>query len=121
MGIPHLTRLLHPHATSIEFSAAPTRDEHGVVLESASRNCDAVVDGPALAYHAYSRALALRSTARNALEAIPSYREVGDVAVAWLDLLQEHGINVYVYHPQCGPLMTLFQNGDLLRRHVART
>jgi hypothetical protein len=54
----------------------------------------AVLDGPALAYHAYYVALARRSSARNALEAMPGYGEVNQVAVELLDALQKHGIRI---------------------------
>jgi len=84
MGIPRLLHLLEPYATPIVFNS---KSEYGP---------KAVVDGPGLAYHAYYRALTLRHAARNALEAIPSYADVVQVALLWLQTLQSNGLEMWV-------------------------
>lgn len=84
MGIPQLLNRLHPYASPF-------------ILSSDERTADkstAIVDGPGLAYHAYHRALARRTHARNALEAAPSYTELGRIAVAWLETLEQHGLRM---------------------------
>ena len=92
MGIARLTAHLQPYAQSSVFAAHHHRSRRP---SNDQRYCEtAIVDGPALAYFAYARALALRSTARNALEAAPSYGEVGRIAVEWLAMLERHGFVV---------------------------
>ena len=76
MGIPHLGAHLQPYA------------EAGPLIG------DAVVDGPALAYHVYSICLNNRPAATNAFEAAPTYNEIGKTAIAWLDGLATSGIQM---------------------------
>jgi hypothetical protein len=77
MGIPHLTTFLHPYAESTALDGE-----------------DAVVDGPALAYHVYYSCLSRRPTARNPFEAAPSYKEIGVAIIEWLDRLRMSGITM---------------------------
>jgi len=84
MGIPHLLNHLRSYASPF-------------VLSSGGRDANestAIVDGPGLAYHAYYRALSRRTNARNALEAAPSYTELGGIAVEWLQTLEQHGLRM---------------------------
>ncbi|KAL2355264.1 XPG domain containing-domain-containing protein [Cryomyces antarcticus] len=84
MGIPHLITHLRPYASPVTFTVAqPDEDQ-------ASREA-VIIDGPALAYHVYHKCLAQRTRASNALEAAPSYAELGDAALLWLEALQLHG------------------------------
>lgn len=53
-----------------------------------------IVDGPGLCYHIHYKCLAARPEARNALEAAPSYEELGEAAIEWLDGLQKTGATV---------------------------
>lgn len=80
MGIPHLLRLLEPYAEPIQFT------------QSTGQPASVVIDGSALAYHAYRLALARRTAAEHALEAIPSYREVCETVLFWLESLEDHGL-----------------------------
>jgi hypothetical protein len=77
MGIPRLTWLFRPYA-EIESLDAPVM----------------VLDGPAFCYHIYFICLSSRKFARNALEACVSYKELGQVAVAWLDCLTASGVQL---------------------------
>lgn len=43
-------------------------------------------------YHIYHVCLSLRPFTRNAFEALPSHRELGDAAIAWLNELRESGV-----------------------------
>ncbi|KAH7022433.1 XPG domain containing-domain-containing protein [Ilyonectria destructans] len=70
MGIPHLIATLEPYAV------------HDVL-----DNESVVIDGPALAYHILS------ICNRNGV-VLPSYRLLGDTAVAWLDELTSRGVSV---------------------------
>src|ERR1700760_1441920 len=116
MGIPHVQALLQPYATPICFqlntttsvavegflsSAHGTNDNHAVVI-----------DGPALAYHAFAIAVAnVRRNSRTNLirdrhgivdidalsatrRATPSYQAIASAMLAWLDALQSHGVRV---------------------------
>ena len=49
-----------------------------------------VIDGPALAYHIYYR-LSHRS---NALEALPSYGQIGQATIAFLSELEAHHVQM---------------------------
>ncbi|KAF7893834.1 hypothetical protein EAF00_007348 [Botryotinia globosa] len=71
MGIPHLITFLRPYAT----------------LDSL-KGKDIVIDGPGLAYHIYHICLGTRKSAGNYFEANPSYKELGDTVLAWLDGLE---------------------------------
>ena len=74
MGIPHLITFLRPYA---EIEPLAGRE--------------VVIDGPGLCYHIYHKCLGRRGDARNAFEAAPSYEELGDAALEWLDGLRGSG------------------------------
>lgn len=86
MGIPYLTTHLRPYATSIVFSA-DTPSEH-------PNDAEAIIDGPGLAYHVFSKCLALRPQACNPMEAAPSYEEISKATLIWLDELQRRGMSM---------------------------
>ncbi|KAK6603698.1 DNA replication initiation factor cdc45 [Botrytis cinerea] len=77
MGIPHLTTFLRPYAT----------------LDSL-KGKDIVIDGPGLAYHIYHICLGTKKSAGNYFEANPSYKELGETVLAWLDGLERSGAAV---------------------------
>ncbi|KAL2015431.1 hypothetical protein VTK56DRAFT_5509 [Thermocarpiscus australiensis] len=79
MGIPHLKRHLEPYA------------ERAVI-----EPCDAVVDGPALAYHVLG--LCARTVRRTSPFEQPWYGLLGRTAVAWLDRIQACGLSVAVIY-----------------------
>jgi hypothetical protein len=74
MGIPHLITFLRPYAE----------------LESLAGR-DVIVDGPAICYHTHYRVLGRKTEARNSFEAAPSYEELVQAAIEWLDGLREGG------------------------------
>lgn len=53
-----------------------------------------VIDGPAFAYHVYYLCLSSRSHARRPLEAVPSYTELGETAIQWLEGLRNEGVDM---------------------------
>ncbi len=77
MGIRHLTTFLRPYAT----------------VESLAGR-EVVIDGPSFAHQIYYIYLSTSPSARNALEAAPSYQELVDVAFAWLDGLRSSDVVV---------------------------
>ncbi|KAI9720999.1 MAG: hypothetical protein M1812_002478 [Candelaria pacifica] len=87
MGVPHLTASLRPYATPVVFGKG-TLSGHEKAPSQGK-----VIDGPAFAYYIYHACLASRQHAQGPLEAVPSYREIGDETIAWLDQVnQEMGL-----------------------------
>lgn len=78
MGIRHLTTFLRPYAP-VKPLDAPL-----------------VIDGSAFAHHIYGLCLGRRCDARNALEAVPSYLELQEAAIDWLEGLGKHNIEMLV-------------------------
>lgn len=79
MGIPHLITFLERHST-VESLAGQT----------------VVIDGPAFAYHVYYICLLSRSHVRRPFEVAPSYAEIGETAIQWLDGLREAQVTMYL-------------------------
>ena len=74
MGIPHLITYLQPYSESKSLKGE-----------------NLVVDGPGLAYHIHHLCLRLRPGARNPFDAAPSYKELGEATIVWLNELQARG------------------------------
>lgn len=91
MGIPRLVHSLEPYAVK---SVLNRKSQDTAEQESAT---NAIIDGPSLAYHVYYVCLAQRSGARNAIEAAPSYEELGQAAVWWLEQIEQYGLKMYVF------------------------
>ncbi|KAF2429174.1 hypothetical protein EJ08DRAFT_302551 [Tothia fuscella] len=113
MGIPHLIHSLSPYAKRhslpqridanehdnestrhLDQRVGSTREHHQDPRMNMEPRENAIIDGPALAYHAYYRALKLRKRARNALEAIPEYSKINSIALDCLETLERHGFHV---------------------------
>ncbi|KAK4231326.1 Deoxyhypusine hydroxylase [Podospora fimiseda] len=75
MGIPRLKRLLEPFA------------DRKII-----QPCKAVIDGPALAYHALT--LCSRGTLKSSPFEQPSYEVLGRTAIDWLNQIEEYGVEV---------------------------
>ncbi|KAI4810442.1 hypothetical protein E4T45_10764, partial [Aureobasidium sp. EXF-8846] len=82
MGIPHLTRSLSPYGEKVVLPQHPEKHEN------------AIIDGPSLAYHVFYVCIARRTGARNALEATPTYQELGQAAVNWLEQIEQYGLKI---------------------------
>lgn len=80
MGIPQLKRNLEPYAERAAIEPG-----------------NAVLDGPALAYHVLS--LCSRSTRKTSPFEQPSYELLGKTAIAWLERIQTCGLTVYDQAP----------------------
>ena len=106
MGIPHLSHQLQPHGVKVVLSRTTTTDSAG--------QFSTIIDGPSLAYHCFHACMSRRSGARNAYEAAPSYRELGEAAVAWLEQIEHYGLRVYVSTElpvPVGPVLQLSRTG----------
>jgi hypothetical protein len=77
MGILGFRRLLEPYATIRRTKIEP---------------CQAVVDGPALAYHILR--LCLRRTLKSSPFEQPPYKLLSKTVISWLDNIEECGIHV---------------------------
>ena len=55
-----------------------------------------IVDGPSLAYHIYYRLLAHKPRTLNVFDATPSYEQIGEGFLAFLEELQAHGARIDV-------------------------
>lgn len=83
MGIPGLTVKLQPYAVPA------TLGTYGDASQDTSR---VIIDGPSLAYHIYYRLLACKPASLNALDAVPSYQELGQGALEFLDALRAQDV-----------------------------
>lgn len=71
MGIPHLITFLQPYSELRSLAGQKV-----------------AIDGPGFAYHIYYVSLTKRSALRNPFEAAPSYAELAQLAISWLDGLR---------------------------------
>ncbi|KAI9790850.1 MAG: hypothetical protein M1835_000700 [Candelina submexicana] len=93
MGVPHLAASLRPYATPIVFGKR-TLSGHERAPDQVK-----VIDGPAFAHYIHHACLAGRPHAQGPLEATPSYREIGDEVIAWLDQVnQEMGLRFETFY-----------------------
>lgn len=87
MGIPRLTSHVQPYLTPTILGCSdhdcPLHNPHSRPL---------VIDGPALVYAVYYRLLACKPERLNALDAQPSYREIGDAVVRFLEEVERCGV-----------------------------
>lgn len=63
-------------------------------IGAAQKTIRFIIDGPSLAYHILYKLLAHKSPILNVLDATPSYKELGEGFIAFLDELQSHGAKV---------------------------
>lgn len=94
MGIPRLTSYLQPYFTSTVLGCS----NHDCSLHK-KRSTGLIIDGPGLIYAIYYRLLAWKPASLNALDAQPSYREIGNATVQFLEQLTACGIAMYVFAP----------------------
>jgi len=88
MGIPRLTTQISPYGESVIWrKQVQTAVEH---------HSDVIIDGPSFAYFIHKLCLTTKSKARNALEALPTYPELGEAAVTWLNQIESFGLRMYV-------------------------
>lgn len=93
MGIPHLKSYLQPYA------------ENGII-----KPCSVTIDGPAFAYHIYG--LCTRELGSSPFEQ-PSYKLLGETAIAWLEQIANYGFSMYV---RSGPRLGLIADHTILAR-----
>lgn len=97
MGIPHLTRLLQPHAIpTVVGCKTPQCKKHRFQRGASLQQI--IIDGPGLAYHVYQKILDQKPRTINALDAMPTYSELGYATIALLNELESYGLKVYDTH-----------------------
>ena len=92
MGIPRLTSYLEPYSVpgllGCDSFACPI---HNPQIHS---SC-IIIDGPGLAYHIFYRILAHKPASWNAIDAMPTYQEIGELTVLYLQELEKRGVCLY--------------------------
>lgn len=96
MGVPGLSKALKPYSVSTTVGCKTAgciqhQPQHGGQIYM-------VIDGPSFAYCIYQRVIAAKAEWLTAIEAIPSYDEVGNGAIAFLEVLENYGVEMYVFH-----------------------
>jgi len=86
MGIPRLMTQVSPYGESVTWHKGDTPP---VVKENL------IIDGPSFCYFIHHRCLSTKTRARHALEAVPTYPELAEEAIAWLDELETFGFCMY--------------------------
>ncbi|KAL8900125.1 MAG: hypothetical protein Q9207_005848, partial [Kuettlingeria erythrocarpa] len=93
MGIPRLAGHLQPYAvtSSLGCKAVDSSDQPNDTSPSPS---SIIIDGPSLAYQVYQRLFAHHATSLKGLDAIPSYSQIGEAVIAYLDGLETYACNI---------------------------
>ena len=93
MGVPGLSKALKAYAVPTVFGCKdPSCEKHSPHSDFSSTNV--IIDGPSFAYCVYNRLNAHKSAQLSALEAVPSYRDIGNGAMTFLNELENHGLLV---------------------------
>ena len=94
MGIPRLISLLQPYAVSAVLGCKASHSSEHISNHPDEHN-KVTIDGPGLAYHIFYALLAHKSHSLNALDAAPSYADIGQSVVIFLEELQHYGLTMY--------------------------
>lgn len=93
MGISGLSRHLQPYAVSTVVGCqTPNCQKHR--SRDAVQTNKIIVDGPSFAYCVYQRLCSQMLRSINAIEAMPSYNDIGKGALAFLHQLESYGMVV---------------------------
>ena len=94
MGIPGLSKHLKPYAVSATAGCkTPHCEEHKPAHSDSTR--DIIIDGPSFAYSIYHRLIIQKPEWLTAVEAMPSYEELGQGAIAFLNEFEDYGLKMY--------------------------
>ena len=92
MGIPRLISHLQPYFLSATLGS---RSSGCVKFDvGSSEKCIIIIDGPGLAFFIYYRLLANKSASLNAIDAVPTYDEIGKSFLIFLAELRAFGLTV---------------------------
>ncbi|KAF2084811.1 hypothetical protein K490DRAFT_7994, partial [Saccharata proteae CBS 121410] len=90
MGISRLLHHLEPYATPVVLE----KNKNDDAREAGITSTKLIIDGPGLAYYAYHQTISRRSQAGNALEAMPTYKEVNVFVFKLLAQLERCGLDI---------------------------
>lgn len=90
MGIQGLATKLVPYATPIQWQK---RGPNAVDNQSGGL----LIDGPGFSHWIHGQAYGMRCRDLGGTEAVPSYQEVADLALTWLERFESFGLHVYVF------------------------
>ena len=94
MGIPRLISYLQPYSVPAVLGCkTPQCSEHH--RDHPSDNGKVVIDGPGFAFHVFYALLACKPPSLNPFDATPSYAEIGQAAIAFLQELRLYGLTMY--------------------------
>jgi hypothetical protein len=91
MGIPRLMTQVTPYGEPVTWHK-PT--EPPLSDPPASRE-NIIIDGPSFCYFIHHKCLSTKTHARHALEAVPTYQELSEAAIVWLNDLEGFGFCMY--------------------------
>ncbi len=90
MGVPGLSKALKPYSTPTTVGCKTDGcTEHRPQYDGRRA---VIIDGPSFAYCIYQRVIAQKPEWLTAIEAIPSYDELGMGAIAFLHELERYGL-----------------------------
>ncbi|KAL9022979.1 MAG: hypothetical protein Q9196_007444, partial [Gyalolechia fulgens] len=92
MGIRRLAGHLQPYSVSSILGSNPDTISVNDDAEARIPSSNVIVDGPGLAYHIYYKILAAKPSSVNAFNAQPSYADIGEALLAYLDLFEKNGL-----------------------------
>lgn len=94
MGIPRLIGHLQPYAITSALGNESVDSSEDVIQSSTSLS-PMIIDGPGLVYHLFHRLFGRNATLLKGHDTIPSYTEIGEAFIAFLDLLEAHRCHMY--------------------------
>ncbi|KAL8826880.1 MAG: hypothetical protein Q9191_003531 [Dirinaria sp. TL-2023a] len=103
MGIPRLISHLQPYAVPAVLGCKASHcSEHNSSYPD--DRIKVTIDGPGFAYHVFYTLLAHKSPSLSAFDAAPSYAEIGQRAITFLEELQLYGLTIEkIYFDGCLP------------------
>ena len=91
MGIQGLMSHLEPYLTQKTWH----REGKSDVLGRFQSERSLLIDGPSFAHWIYHELVKTRSNRCQCLEMLPSYQELAEAAVSWLEQMEDFGFAVY--------------------------
>jgi len=92
MGIPRLMTQVSPYSEPVTWHRRHTLSKDA---SSPPEKENIIIDGPSFCYFIHHKCLSTKTHARQALEAVPTYLELAEEAIAWLDELETFGFCMY--------------------------
>jgi len=91
MGIPRLMTQVTPYGEPVTWHKQDNTSINSRPVEKEN----IIIDGPSFCYFIHHKCLSTKTHARHALEAVPTYQELSEAAIEWLDELEAFGFCMY--------------------------